>query len=445
MIRSILTTTLAASLLILSAPAYSASPESYMMADPSCHSKTSTKCNNPHCQVCPVSKHRSVFGGYLPLRGPGVGLPAGLSFGSHGHDLFSKQGQSSRHDLSKRDASSDYVYSQRLGFAEPPCFPHHHFATVPVPVGKPPSSFAGGVFQPQQYQQTQPTFPQGPVNVHVTVYPMGQVDAQGNLLLQGFVDTQGKFHPQGFVDAQGHFYPQGFIDSLGNTHPRGFVDAQGNFHAQGYVDAHGNLFPHFYVDAKGNIQQRGNVQVYPLGSVDSQGRFYLLGFVDSRGVVHQQGVVDSEGDFHPQGSGRGFVDADGDFHPQGYIDAQGKMRPDFFVDTQGNLHSLGSENVQGYVYAHGYASQQGFVYAPSFGYLVGYRSPPIPDTRIVYVPYAAPPAIYVQRFGALPKIPSVRQLLGDATMYEYPEMPYQLYTTRGARDFLAPNPPGIGE
>jgi hypothetical protein len=69
----------------------------------------------------------------------------------------------------------------------------------------------------------------------------------------------------------------------------------------------------------------------------------------------------------------------------------------------------------------------------------------IAEQRIVYVPYAAPPPIYVERLGkALPKPPVLRKILGDANMYEYPEMPMRTYTTRGPRDFLAPNPPGIG-
>jgi hypothetical protein len=124
-------------------------------------------------------------------------------------------------------------------------------------------------------------------------------------------------------------------------------------------------------------------------------------------------------------------------YPQGVVDAEGVFYPQDIVDSQGNVHT------QGYGYAPSFVQQQ-FASAPSYTYLFGMVNP-IPEQRIVYVPYAAPPAIYVQRFGALPKPPSIRRLLGDANMYEYPEMPYQLYTTRGARDFLAPNPPGIGE
>ena len=66
------------------------------------------------------------------------------------------------------------------------------------------------------------------------------------------------------------------------------------------------------------------------------------------------------------------------------------------------------------------------------------------NERIVYVPYAMPPPIHVERLGkALPR-PKLRRLLGDATMHEYPEMPIEMYTTRGPRDFLATDPPGIG-
>jgi hypothetical protein len=72
----------------------------------------------------------------------------------------------------------------------------------------------------------------------------------------------------------------------------------------------------------------------------------------------------------------------------------------------------------------------------------------VPEQRIVYVPYAMPPPIQVERLGkALPRppVPIMRRILGDAYMYEYPEMPARLYTTRGPRDFFAPNPPSIGE
>ena len=87
-----------------------------------------------------------------------------------------------------------------------------------------------------------------------------------------------------------------------------------------------------------------------------------------------------------------------------------------------------------------------------YGYPQGSAPPPghpvpssIPEQRIVYVPYAAPPPIYVERLGkALPRPPVVRRVLGDANIYEYPEMPMRTYTTRGPRDFLAPNPPSIG-
>ena len=91
-------------------------------------------------------------------------------------------------------------------------------------------------------------------------------------------------------------------------------------------------------------------------------------------------------------------------------------------------------------------------YPPSYGHPQGYVPSPghsvqssIPEQRIVYVPYAAPPPIYVERLGkALPRPPVVRRILGDANIYEYPEMPMRTYTTRGPRDFLAPNPPSIG-
>jgi len=88
--------------------------------------------------------------------------------------------------------------------------------------------------------------------------------------------------------------------------------------------------------------------------------------------------------------------------------------------------------------AQGYSNTQGY----------GYGDPnPVPE-RIVYIPYAAPPPIHVERLGKalpVPRPPMVRRILGDAYMYEYPEMPLRTYTTRGPRDFLAPNPPSIGE
>jgi hypothetical protein len=78
------------------------------------------------------------------------------------------------------------------------------------------------------------------------------------------------------------------------------------------------------------------------------------------------------------------------------------------------------------------------------GFPQGYGYPGSIQERIVYVPYAAPPPIYVERLGKAFPRPIIRRALGDANMYEYPEMPLRTYTTRGPRDFLAPNPPGIG-
>ena len=90
-------------------------------------------------------------------------------------------------------------------------------------------------------------------------------------------------------------------------------------------------------------------------------------------------------------------------------------------------------------------------YGNTQGYGYGYPYPAQVQERIVYVPYAAPPPIQVERLGRalpvppVPRVPMMRRLLGDARIYEYPEMPLHLYTTRGPRDFLAPNPPSIGE
>ena len=88
-------------------------------------------------------------------------------------------------------------------------------------------------------------------------------------------------------------------------------------------------------------------------------------------------------------------------------------------------------------------------YANGQGSYGGY---PVPgQERIVYVPYAAPPPITVERLAKALPIPimppqkMLRRILGDANMYEYPEMPLHLYTTRGPRDFMAPAPPCIGE
>jgi hypothetical protein len=108
-----------------------------------------------------------------------------------------------------------------------------------------------------------------------------------------------------------------------------------------------------------------------------------------------------------------------------------------------------SQYSQGQPIVAGYGSPPGY-YGPPRGYGYPPNYPPLSDPgsvheqRIVYVPYAAPPPIYVERLGkALPR-PIVRRVLGDANMYEYPEMPLRTYTTRGPRDFMAPNPPSIG-
>jgi len=79
-------------------------------------------------------------------------------------------------------------------------------------------------------------------------------------------------------------------------------------------------------------------------------------------------------------------------------------------------------------------------YAPSHSQ----GSPEAASERIVYIPYAMPPQIQVERIAKALRIPSMRQVLGDTRTYEYPEMPLNMYTTRGPRDFFAPNPPSIG-
>ena len=298
MIRLTTITALAISLLIWSAPVYSVlqneqSDEMFEMADPTCRS---TVCGNPQCQVCSMPGHRYGIGGHgsksshtgghtVGFPGiviPSIGLPCPMLSSASGHDSLTEHG-----------------FAQRLGSAEsapaPLCPRPIPMATVPMPIGPPPNSFVGGVFKPQQYQQTQP---------------------------------------------MGYGYPSGY----------------------GYNQSYGG----------------------------------------SQGQGHVQGQGYAQGQEDPQG--QGFIQGQGDPQMQGY--------------------------------------QQGY-------YLQG-QPGSVPEQRIVYVPYAVPPPIYMQRFaGWMPPVPrppiTMRRILGDANTYEYPEMPYRLYTTRGPRDFLAPNPPGIGE
>jgi hypothetical protein len=69
-------------------------------------------------------------------------------------------------------------------------------------------------------------------------------------------------------------------------------------------------------------------------------------------------------------------------------------------------------------------------------YKVQSSAPSSGEKQIVYVPYAVPPPIYIQRYQRQ------KQFI---TTYAMPEMPIQTYTTRGPRDFFAPNPPSIGQ
>jgi hypothetical protein len=86
----------------------------------------------------------------------------------------------------------------------------------------------------------------------------------------------------------------------------------------------------------------------------------------------------------------------------------------------------------------------GYDYGRGYGYPMGNQNS-FQEQRIVYVPYAMPPPITVERIArSLPRPPTVRQLLGDARMYEYPQKPQQMYQTRSPRDPLASNPPFIG-
>ncbi|GHT14848.1 hypothetical protein FACS1894170_12170 [Planctomycetales bacterium] len=82
----------------------------------------------------------------------------------------------------------------------------------------------------------------------------------------------------------------------------------------------------------------------------------------------------------------------------------------------------------------------------------GQNTTVVEQQRIVYVPYACPPPIFIEHQRSL-RQPHQRSALAkllpfqqpDAYIQEYPEMPQRMYTTRGPRDFLAPNPPSIGE
>ena len=362
MIRLVTIIAFVASLLLWSAPAYSVSPHEFsdemlMMADPSCRSTTQqTLCGNPHCRTCVVSGHRRAIG--IPVIGlplPYVPLP--------GYGIIKRFSSASEHD-----------FSQRLSGVCPTPQRPIPVAKVPVPVGTPPSSFVGGFFTPQQYQQVQPAmaghFPQGQVQPEGSVHALGFVDPQGNFHLQGFINSEGRIYTQGFVDSQDRFHSRGFVDAYGNVHSLGFMDAQGNFHTQGFFDAQGNA------------------------------------------------------------------------HPRVFVDAQGRFHPRVFVDAQGNAHPP-----MAFGFPQGLAFPRGYAYAQPGGDFFQGQAGAFPEQRIVYVPFAQPPPIYVQRHGRgvpAPRPPFIRRMLGDANMYEYPQMPLQLYTTRGPRDFLAPQPPSIG-
>ena len=344
------------------------------MADPTCRSTAqSAQCGNPHCQACLTPGHRGATGIHghgvgVPIIGlPSIGLPSVVLpyVPLPGHGVVKRFGSAS---------ASDHDFAQRLsGVCTAPKRPIP-VATVPVPVGTPPSSFVGGFFTPQQYQQVQPMM--------AGHFPPGQVQPQGSVHALGFVDPQGNFHLQGFINSEGGIYTQGFVDSQDRFHPRGFVDAHGNVHSRGFIDAQGN--------------------------------------------------------FHPQG----YFDAQGNAHPRVFVDAQGRFHPRVFVDAQGNAHQMGF----GFPMIHGFP--MGYAYAQQGGGFLQGQAEHFPEQRIVYVPFAQPPPIHVHRHGMGVPLPRphqiMRRLLGDANMYEYPQMPLQLYTTRGPRDFLAPHPPSIG-
>lgn len=287
MIRLVTITAIVISLLLWSAQAYSEQTNDFLeeamveVTDPSCQQVV---CNNPQCRVCVTHGHRHGVGMHHGAGIPAVGLPIiGLPCPEFMQGRFLQggllqggllqggllQGGALQGGLSQgrgdgSEDGADLNYVQRLGGTEPVRQCPLQRATVPIPIGPPPSSFVGGVLQPQQYQQIPP-------------------------MVAGY---------QGYAQQQGQGYAQG-----------------------GYG-------------------------------------------------VQAQGV----------------------------------------------------------------------------GYAPGYYAP-VPEQRIVYVPYAAPPSIHVhmQRGGMMPRPPIMRRILGDANMYEYPEMPLNLYTTRGPRDFFAPNPPSIGE
>lgn len=127
--------------------------------------------------------------------------------------------------------------------------------------------------------------------------------------------------------------------------------------------------------------------------------------------------------------------------PQGHVPPPGY--PMAHAAPQGHIPPQGQPMV--HAAPQGHVPPQGQVHHPQgYGYPPVYQVVSGPE-RIVYVPYAMPPPVQVERLAkALPRPPIIRRVLGDVKTYEYPEMPQRMYTTRGPRDFFAANPPSIG-
>ena len=461
-----------------------------------CHSCSPGQCGHASHWSCPIPGHRHPVGTPCPILGHAFSL--GHAFGMGKGGKGGRDGKSRggiRNGLGgvfgfgnyADGPGEDAVVAHRLGsnsigaeYAEG-VLERYMVAnanrkmmagTLPMPVGPTPTGLFDSFFTPQQYQRTRPAvagmppmpghpgyaLPPGHVMpphgyiLHVLPLPPGYgtpqwFAAHGLALPLGYGSPEwfgehGLALPPGFGTPEWHAalaasqeqstrilpLPQGYgtpewYAAHGLALPPGYGTPEW-FTAHGLALPPGFGTPEWYAGvARTTALAQGHIAILTPGQAVPQGHSAVL----------------SLGPAVPQG--HSVILPPGQVVPLGHTAVLAPIPPLPYGHTA-VLPPIPTSTL-----GHSPVLPPGTRVPPSYdGYVPSHSqgSPEAASERIVYIPYAMPPQIQVERIAKALRIPSMRQVLGDTRTYEYPEMPLNMYTTRGPRDFFAPNPPSIG-
>ena len=376
-------------------------------------------------------------------------------------------------------------------------------ATVPMPTGYPPATLVEGIFTPQQYRRVHPfgeaTPGLNPPSAHAvqgfTFPPDYTIPMECVHSLQMLIFTAGQGAPDAIdkISAVGLTYPHLVSLSLPDQFSamieqiRKIPEPDRRVHLVKIFGVSGvRLTPHFNAGASGIAKLHSDAQLLAMVQGQHSPQDYRMApDFDSLSAVAEsmqclqllmQAAGQGTQDALDRIGGIGFtyqqlghlstadqfsaiVDRLGQLHePERSIHAVNIFGPSALqllphFDTGATGIAKLQVNAQYLVHGQNYpagghaisgqAGMPGYDYGYGLAHGQNYRG--AAPERIVYIPFAMPPPIHVEKIThKLFRPITMRQVLGDAKMYEYPEMPLNMYTTRGPRDFFAANPPGIG-